>query len=207
VVSQSARKWHQIVEMAKAPGSTGYFEGEQAFARFYAEEAEPLLVWFTRRTFDPDVALDLTGETFAKAFLGRMKLRGSDATAARAWLYGIARHELSRFWRKGRTESRAMRRLGMERQELAPSEQERLEQRAELDELRTVVAAALESVPPNQLEAIRLRVVDELPYPELADRLGVSEDAARARVSRGLRRLADLLDLQRATTDEELARA
>lgn len=100
-----------------------------------------------------------------------------------------------------------MRRLGMEREELAPSEQERLERLADLDSLRTAVATALEHVPPDQVEAIKLRVVEELPYPELADRLGVSEQAARARVSRGLRRLAELLDLQRATTGEELARA
>lgn len=193
--------------MAKRPTSTRFFEGGESFSRFYAEEADGLLVWFTRRTFDPEAALDLTGETFAKAFLGRRKLRGTDAVAARAWLYGIARHELSRFWRRGRTETRAMRRLGMEREELAPSEQERLERLADLDSLRTAVATALEYVPPDQVEAIKLRVVEELPYPELADRLGVSEQAARARVSRGLRRLAELLDLQRATTGEELARA
>jgi RNA polymerase sigma-70 factor (ECF subfamily) len=37
--------------------------------------------------------------------------------------------------------------------------------------------------------AIELRIVRELPYPEVAAELGVSEQTARARVSRGLRAL------------------
>jgi RNA polymerase sigma-70 factor (ECF subfamily) len=41
----------------------------------------------------------------------------------------------------------------------------------------------------EQREALQLRVVEETPYEEVARRLGVSEQAARARVSRGLRTL------------------
>ena len=47
---------------------------------------------------------------------------------------------------------------------------------------------------PSTREAVRLRVVDELPYRDLAQRLGISETAARVRVSRGLSALAGLLD-------------
>jgi RNA polymerase sigma-70 factor (ECF subfamily) len=43
-------------------------------------------------------------------------------------------------------------------------------------------------------DAIALRVLDERPYPDVAHRLGISEQAARTRVSRGLRQLADALD-------------
>jgi RNA polymerase sigma-70 factor (ECF subfamily) len=42
--------------------------------------------------------------------------------------------------------------------------------------------------------AVQLRIVDELPYPDLARNLGITEQAARARVSRGLAKLAELLD-------------
>lgn len=47
---------------------------------------------------------------------------------------------------------------------------------------------------PAVRDAMRLRVVDELAYPALAARLGTTEPAARARVSRGLAALADALD-------------
>ena len=53
---------------------------------------------------------------------------------------------------------------------------------------------ALAELGPEQREAVRLRVVDELGYPAVAARLGVSEQTARARVSRGLRALAAAVD-------------
>ena len=60
-------------------------------------------------------------------------------------------------------------------------------------ELRSAVQGALAELGPQQREAVRLRVVDELGYPAVAARLGVSEQTARARVSRGLRALAQRL--------------
>ena len=47
---------------------------------------------------------------------------------------------------------------------------------------------------------MRLRVVEELDYPVVAARLGVTEATARARVSRGLRLLAVALDDLRPVT-------
>jgi RNA polymerase sigma-70 factor, ECF subfamily len=55
------------------------------------------------------------------------------------------------------------------------------------------LGAALQTLSPHQRDAVRMRVVDELPYGELARRLGVSEPTARARVSRGIRALQDAL--------------
>ena len=49
---------------------------------------------------------------------------------------------------------------------------------------------------------MKLRVVEDLSYPELADRLSITEQAARTRVSRGLRSLGDILD--RTTMTEAL---
>ena len=45
---------------------------------------------------------------------------------------------------------------------------------------------ALDELPESQREAIRLRVVDDLSYDEVADRLGTTPAAARVRVHRGL---------------------
>lgn len=50
--------------------------------------------------------------------------------------------------------------------------------------------AALEDLPVETRESVWLRVVDELPYDEIASRQGCSLTAARQRVSRGMRRLA-----------------
>jgi RNA polymerase sigma-70 factor (ECF subfamily) len=76
---------------------------------------------------------------------------------------------------------------------LSDAEQARVEDLAELGTLRAAVAAALDDLRPDQRDAVRLRVVGELDYPVIARRLGISEQAARARVSRGLRALSSAL--------------
>jgi RNA polymerase sigma-70 factor (ECF subfamily) len=186
--------------MARAVGSRPLVE-TGAFTRFYEAQAEPLLLWFTRRVLDPEVALDLTAESFAKAFLGRRRCRGDTEAEAARWLYGIAKHELSRYLRKGKAEATAVKRLGWERPQLQPDEIERLEERAEIEPVRSALAAALVRLPDGQRAAVRYRIVEELPYPEVATRLGVSEQTARARVSRALRALGSLIDEPRATKE------
>jgi len=51
------------------------------------------------------------------------------------------------------------------------------------------LADAVEGLPREQRRALELRVLDQLPYEEVAGRLGCSENAARLRVSRALRSL------------------
>jgi RNA polymerase sigma-70 factor (ECF subfamily) len=87
-----------------------------------------------------------------------------------------------------------MRRAGVQAPALAPEELVRIEELAALGELRAAVAGALAALGAEQRDAVRLRVVEELDYAAVAGRLGISEQAARARVSRGLRSLATALD-------------
>jgi RNA polymerase sigma-70 factor (ECF subfamily) len=53
--------------------------------------------------------------------------------------------------------------------------------------------AEVSELSPAHRDALRLRIVEELPYPEVARRLEISEPAARARVSRALRALVEPL--------------
>lgn len=64
-----------------------------------------------------------------------------------------------------------------------------------LDAARAVPAlsAALDSLPPSHREALELRVVDELPYQQVASSLGCSEGAARIRVTRAIGALSRAL--------------
>jgi RNA polymerase sigma-70 factor, ECF subfamily len=64
---------------------------------------------------------------------------------------------------------------------------------AAADELHDRVSTALEDLSVEQGQAIRSRVVGERSYAEVAQDLGVSEQAARARVSRGLQTLRRVL--------------
>lgn len=166
----------------------------EAFARFYDDHAEALLAYLAKRVFDADAALDLTAETFAQAYLARQRFRGSTDEAAASWLYSIAKRQLARYFRKGRAERKALRRLGIEPPRLDEEQHARIEELAELAALRSVLRVELGRLSRAHREALQLRVVEELPYPEVARRLSISEQTARARVSRGLKALAAALN-------------
>ena len=152
--------------------------------------------------FDPaDDSLPICKRVVARGAkqLGRRRFRGSTEEEARAWLFGIARRRFAMYVRRGKAERRAVRRLGLERPQLHEGEYARIEQLAGLDAIRGTLAEHVSRLAPAQRTALELRVVRELPYPDVADRLGISEQAARARVSRALRALGSALDGLAAT--------
>jgi len=164
-----------------------------AFAAFYDAYAERILLFLVRRVLDVDTAFDLLSETFATALERRHQFRGSTAEEEQGWLYSIARSELSHFWRDGKVERIALARLGVGVPALSDPEIERIEQLAGISDLVPMLRDAMASLPEDQRRAVELRVVEEHGYAEVATILGVSEQTARARVSRGLRALAQRL--------------
>jgi RNA polymerase sigma-70 factor (ECF subfamily) len=160
----------------------------------YDRYAEAILAFLVRRTWEPEVALDLLGETFALALESRDRFRGDDREVAGAWLYGIARHLLADHFRREGAQRRALERLGIQRRPLTDVEYERIEELAGSRELRERVAGGLDALPVDQREAVRLRVVEEHGYGTLARALDISQETARARVSRGLQALRDVID-------------
>lgn len=177
---------------------------EGAFPLLYRALSPRILRFFARRVFEPEAAVDLTAETFAQALVSRRKFRGGSKAELEAWIWAIARAELSHYLRRGKTERRALARLGMQVPTLTEEDHARIEELASLGELRVTVADALDDLDGDQREALRLRVVEERPYSAIAATLGVSEATVRARVSRGLRALARSLD--QTLTAEEPAR-
>ena len=169
-------------------------EDPEAFAELYDSLAERVLVFFTRRVFDGQLALDLTGETFAVTFEERGRFRGTTVEEQEAWVFAIARTRLSRYWRRGRVEKTALQRLGVAVPLAQDEELERIDELAGLSGARSRVAEELRRLPEDQQRAIEGYVVQERSYAELARELEVTEQVVRARVSRGLRRLGDTLD-------------
>jgi RNA polymerase sigma-70 factor (ECF subfamily) len=163
-----------------------------AFVELYRRHAEDVLRYFARRTLDPEAAAELTAETFAEAYASRRNYRDTGANGV-AWLYGIARHQLGRFFRTGTIDAAARRRIGIAREALPADDYERIEELVDLAPIREALAEALETLADEQRDALRLRVIDGLGYAEVAERLGCAEAAARQRVSRGLRRIALVL--------------
>ncbi len=164
-----------------------------AFADFYTSYAGRVSVYFVRRVFDPEIALDLVAETFALALERRRQFRGRSAQEEQGWLFAIARSLLHGYWRRGRVEQAAVARLGLERAGLGTEEIDYLHRQAGLDGLREQLTEALGAVRPDQAAAIRARVLEERDYAEIAAEFKTTPDVIRARVSRGLKAMQRLL--------------
>jgi RNA polymerase sigma-70 factor (ECF subfamily) len=160
----------------------------QAFREFYDRYALWVRVWFTRQTGSESAALDLTAETFAQAWHSLRRFRDLADGSGAPWLFGIARNLLRQYHKHNRIETAARQRLGLAA--LAEGDEyEAVEERVAARSLAPALAAAVRLLPPDQRAALELRVVQQLDYDEVAGRLGISQNAARLRVSRALRSL------------------
>jgi RNA polymerase sigma factor (sigma-70 family) len=156
-----------------------------AFPELYARHVSAVHGWLRRRL--DWAASDLTAETFARAWLLRKRFRDDRDGSALPWLLGIAARLLADAVRRERIDTRARARLGLP-VDLA-SEDGYAEVEARLSP-QVALDQALRSLPAHERQAVELRVIDELPYGQIAQRLDIRPAAARLRVSRALRRLA-----------------
>jgi RNA polymerase sigma-70 factor, ECF subfamily len=168
-------------------------EDPEAFGAFYERHAEPLLRFFARRTLDPEAAAELTAETFAEAFASRGRFRDRGQGAA-GWLYGIGKHQLSHYFRRGQVDARARRRLGMPQRAVTTEDYERIEELIDFEQVGRAIGQAFSLLSEDQRDALTLRVVEGRSYREVAEALMCTEETARARVSRGLKRLTRTLE-------------
>lgn len=163
-----------------------------SFELFYDRYFERMLRFFARRTRDPELAADLTAETFAAALAARRRYRPQRGRPD-SWLFAIAYRKLADAQRRGYAEDRARRRLGIERIALTDDDIVRINRLGQPDS----VAALVRELPPDQRDAIQAHVVEERGYDEIAAELETSEAVVRKRVSRGLaairRRLGGVL--------------
>jgi RNA polymerase sigma factor (sigma-70 family) len=157
-----------------------------AFRELYERYAPRVHGFHLARARDPQAAHDLTAETFAQAWLARRRFRDEAGGSAGPWLFGIARHVLSASVRRRRIEQSACARLGL----LLPRETEAAHPtEAWLDGLEE----ALADLTQGEHDAIRLRVLGDLEYDEVAHELRTTPAAARVRVHRGLTKLRNRL--------------
>ena len=135
---------------------------EDTFAAFDRRHVRGVLTFFRRQVASPEVALDLTAETFAAALEGssRYELRSEPA---RGWLYGIAWNKLHEAQRRGRVEDNVRRAPGMEPILLTDEGIERIEKLAGAPALEL-----LEALPSDQRAAVRARILNERSYNEIA---------------------------------------
>jgi RNA polymerase sigma factor (sigma-70 family) len=143
------------------------------FAIFLEEHRVPVYR-FLLATVGPNDADDCFQETFLSALRAYPKLR--DASNLRSWILTIAT-------RKAIDNARARSRRAVPVETLPE-----VAARAEVDGDPELWRAVRE-LPPMQRAAVVHRYVLDLPYGEIADALGITEEAARANAYEGRRKL------------------
>ena len=175
---------------------------DRATARRFVEELfrlhqAEIYAYLTRMVRDPELAADLTQETFVKAYRAFDSL--ADAERARAWLYQIA----------GRTALDELRRRRLVRFVPWTGESRGVAGSAEEAALRGRFSAemerALDRIPARQRQALLLAELHELTGVELAAALDVTHEAARALLTRARESLRQALALEQARSAEHEA--
>jgi RNA polymerase sigma-70 factor (ECF subfamily) len=142
---------------------------EQLYAA-WAPDVRRFAFWLTR---DAAAADDITSETFVRAWTRFESIR---TESVKGYLLAIARNLALAEMRRRRRQ----RPLDDEHRDPGRDPAARAEQRVEMD----VVLDAVTRLPQGEREALLLRVVEQLPYEEVARVLGISVVAAKVRVHR-----------------------
>jgi RNA polymerase sigma factor (sigma-70 family) len=178
-----------------------------AFREFYRDYCGRVLMFFTRRTWDTELAVDLMSETFTVALEQRGQFRGTSPEEEQGWLFAIARTQLSRHRRRSKAERDALARVVRDGLSATSADIDRIEELADLARLRAELNRAIGVLPVDQSRAVCQRIVEERSYADLSLEFGVTEQVVRARVSRGLDALAGSLHRLRVETPPERPRA
>lgn len=132
--------------------------------------------WLSGSAQDAD---DITSETFARAWVGREKIR---TETVKAYLFAIARNYYLK--RLRRTKRQAD--LDPHQPDPKPAPDQLVESRLELDSAIQVI----QSLPEIDRAAFILRVQHELPYEEIARTLQLSLAAVKVKIHRARLKLA-----------------
>lgn len=141
-------------------------------------------------------ALDLSQEAFARAYRSRASL--DPDRPFYAWLYQILRNLCFNFLRDRRTRREKLTAAESWLADdaagrVAPGPAEAFER----EELRRQVAAAIDTLPPQEREVLALKEFEGLPYKEIAALVGVPLGTVMSRLYAARQRLAQVLEERR----------
>jgi RNA polymerase sigma-70 factor, ECF subfamily len=139
-----------------------------------------------RRLGDPTLAEDAVQEAFLRAFRNLDRFDGDYHLDA--WLHRIVTNTCHDIGRRQGRDTRLFDRACTTVEVEAPAADEEVGV-----DVGTDVTSALDRLPATYREVLVLRFVEDLSYHDLAEKAGISEENARARVSRGRNMLKRML--------------
>lgn len=137
---------------------------------------------------------DILQATLLKSVEHLQELKGNETQSLMAWLARIAEHEIrDRADYHKRQRRDGAREVSLDDQPVADDARSPLS-RVILDERARRLEAALDTLTPAHREVILLRKFEELTFPQIARRLGKSEDACRMLFTRAMTALTLALE-------------
>ncbi len=153
---------------------------DEAFAELVREYRPKLLSHARRRLSCDESAEDAVQETLVRALRAMPRFNGNYRVGP--WLNRILINVCIDEGNRRRREGEKTERAAVNDASMLASPSAEVELGLDID--NTEVEAAVEGLSESYREALRLRFVEQLDYDEVAQAAGVSEDNARARVSR-----------------------
>jgi RNA polymerase sigma-70 factor (ECF subfamily) len=161
-------------------------ENPARFAPLYDKYYLSIFRYLYRRINDEDLAADLTSQVFAKALvnLKNYQFRG---VPFGAWLFRVAQNELNQHFRK----KKAQRHVNADTEQLAHI----IDEMSDADDGSNMekLVHALRELKPNELQLIEMRFFEQQSFREVADILGISENNAKVKTFRVVKKLRKML--------------
>lgn len=146
------------------------------FAEIIEQYQAPIQRYLYRLTGDYELARDLAQDTFVQAYKGILKTKAE--ISFRAWLYRIATNNARQFYRRKRILSFIP--FSSINKTEVPDE----DPTGNIDR-KIAVRNALDKIPQDRRTCMVLHFVEGFKYREIAETMGISEEAVRKKVSRG----------------------
>lgn len=158
-----------------------------AFDAIVRRTHRPLMAHAVRALRDHAAAEDAVQETFLRAYRALHRFNGDYHLSG--WLHRILANVCHDEGRRRSLEGQAQARYGLlDLDQVAP-----IDDGIDIEHVRQRIRRAMASLPDTYREALELREVEGLEYDQVALRAGVTEQNARARVSRARAKLRDSL--------------
>ena len=180
-----------------------------AFEQLLLEHQKNVYNLCYRMAGNPDDAMDLSQETFLRAW--RCLDQYQFASAFSTWLYRLCSNICIDFLRRRRRQQTVTLTFedadGEEQTYAVPDAQPLPEEQVELKLTRETLAAAMAQLLPEHRAVLQLRVVNEMSYEQIADVLDIQIGTVKSRLSRARNQLKKILErgnLSRRASSESM---
>ena len=159
------------------------------FETLYREYYQKVYAFLYRLCADPDLAEDLTQETFLQAYKSFHKFRGDCEVFT--WPAAIGKHTYFKYLKKKKLHLDAAN-LELVAQSYLQNE-DSPEEHIHRKDVEKAVRKVVENIPKKYRDVVLLRIYAELPFSQIAQSLKISESSAKVIYFRAKKMLMEVL--------------